>query len=157
MKNQMTHNVYDAMKKLGIKLPEPPPPAANYVPVKRVGNLVFVSGQAPREGRTYLYAGKLGDEISIEIGQDAARRCVLNILAQLESYTYLERVVSCVKVNGYVNSTSDFTEHPKVLNGASDLLCAILGDAGTHARTAVGCPSLPGNIPVEVEAVFEIK
>ncbi|WP_315921484.1 RidA family protein [Mesorhizobium sp. SP-1A] len=153
------HSVYDALNKLGINLPEPPPPAANYVPVKRVGNLLFVSGQAPREGRTYLYTGKLGDDISIEVGQEAARRCVLNVLAQLEAYTdgNLQRIVSCVKVNGYINATPDFTDHPKVLNGASDLLCALLGDAGAHARTAVGCPSLPGNIPVEVEAVFEIE
>lgn len=152
-----SHRTYDKLAQLAIKLPNPPPPAANYVPVKRVGNLIFVSGQAPREGRTYLYTGKLGGEVSIEVGQEAARRCVLNILAQLESHTYLERVVSCVKVNGYINSTSDFTEHPKVLNGASDLICEVFGAAGAHARTAVGCPSLPGNIPVEIEAIFEIE
>lgn len=152
-------NIYDALGKLGIKLPAPPPPAANYVPVKKVGNLLYVSGQAPREGTRYLFTGKLGDEISIEVGQEAARLCVINILAQLEAFTQgnLDRIVSCVKVNGYVNATPAFTDHPKVINGASDLLCALLGPDGAHARTAVGCPSLPGDIPVEVEAIFEIE
>lgn len=148
----------ERLAELGITLPDAPAPAANYVPFVRSGNLVFVSGQIPI-GDDGLITGKLGDNCSVEAGQAAARCCGLALIAQLSAALEgdLDRLVRVVKLTGFVNSTENFTDHPKVINGASDLMAEVFGDAGSHARAAVGSSSLPLGVAVEVEAVFEVK
>lgn len=146
------------LAELGISLPDAVAPAANYVPARRVGNLVYVSGQVPRDGGQDKFTGKLGAGISIEEGQAAARLCAINILAQLRHALNgdLDRVVGVVRLGGFVNADPSFEDHPKVINGASDLMVAVFGEAGRHARAAVGCSSLPRNVAVEVDAIFEV-
>ena len=146
------------LKELDITLPEAPAPAANYVPYKIVGNQVFISGQTAKWNGEYLFTGKLGKELDIEEGQQAARTCAINILVQLKNALNgdLDRVKSCVRLGIYVNSTPEFKKHPLVGNGASNLIVEVLGDKGRHSRAAVGCNSLPEDTPVEVDAVFEI-
>ena len=140
---------------MGIRLPDAPAPAANYVPVTRSGRLFFVSGQLPM-GPEGLAKGKLGADFTVEQGQAAARLCAVNILAQMRrALGDLDRIARCVKLGGWVNCTPEFTDQPKVVNGASDLIVEALGDKGRHARFAVGAPSLPFGAAVEVEAVFE--
>lgn len=151
----------DAIEKrledLGIVLPDAPAPAANYVPFVKTASLVFVSGQISR-GPSGLITGRLGAGLSIAEGQAAARACGLALIAQLRSALggELSRLVQVVKLTGFVNATPDFTEHPQVVNGASDLMVEVFGDRGRHARAAVGCASLPLGVAVEVEAVFRI-
>ncbi len=142
---------------LGITLPDAPAPAANYVPYVQTGNLVYISGQIS-SGPDGLILGKLGDDMSVEDGQGAAAMCAVNLIAQLRSACGgdLNKLKRVVKLNGFVNSTQDFTDHPKVVNGASDLMVAVFGDKGKHARAAVGCSSLPLGVAVEVEGIFEI-
>ena len=152
-------NNYDAkLAELGISLPDAPAPAANYVPYVQSGNLIYISGQISM-GADGLITGKLGDGFSIEDGQAAARVCAINLIAQLKSACDgdLSKLVRVVRLGGFVNSTQDFTDHPKVVNGASDLMVEVFGDAGRHARAAVGCSSLPLGVAVEVEGLFEIK
>lgn len=141
----------------GITLPAAPAPAANYVPFVQTGNLIFVSGQiSSNEGG--LITGKLGENMETEAGAEAARRCGLALIAQLKAAVGdLDRVVRVVKLVGFVNSTPDFTEQPKVINGCSDLMVEVFGDAGRHARAAVSAPSLPLGVAVEIEAIFEVK
>ncbi|CAM3382501.1 RidA family protein [Paracoccus nototheniae] len=140
----------------GITLPAAPMPAANYVPFVQTGNLIFVSGQISAN-EAGLITGKLGDGFSVEDGAAAARRCGLALIAQLKSAIGdLDRVTRVVKLTGFVNSTPDFTDQPKVINGCSDLMVEVFGDAGRHARAAVSAPSLPFGVAVEVEAVFEV-
>jgi enamine deaminase RidA (YjgF/YER057c/UK114 family) len=140
---------------MGIRLPEPAAPAANYVPVTQSGRLLFVSGQLPI-GPEGLAKGKLGADFTVEQGQAAARLCAVNILAQMRrALGDLDRIARCVKLGGWVNCTPEFTDQPQVVNGASDLIVEALGDKGRHARFAVGAPSLPFGAAVEVEAVFE--
>jgi enamine deaminase RidA (YjgF/YER057c/UK114 family) len=142
----------------GIVLPAPKAPVANYVPFVRTGNLLFVSGQVclGADG-TLIAKGKLGAGVSIEDGAAAARGCGINLLAQVKAAVGdLEKVVRVVRLGGFVNSAPDFLEGPKVLNGASDLMVAVFGDKGRHARTTVGVASLPSDAAVEVEGVFEI-
>ncbi|MFQ5439290.1 MAG: RidA family protein [Paracoccaceae bacterium] len=143
---------------MGLGLPEAPAPAANYVPFVRVGELLFVSGQVAKD-ENGLIVGKLGDDIPVSEGQRAARACALNLLAQVRTACDgdLGRLVQVVKLTGFVNSTPDFTDHPQVINGASDLFGALLGDIGAHARAAVGSSSLPLGVAVEVEGVFRIR
>ena len=143
---------------LGITLPDAPAPAANYVPFVRTGDLLFVSGQISNDDNG-LITGKLGDDMSVEDGAAAARRCAINLLAQVRAACDgdLDRLVRVVKLTGFVNSTADFTQQPQVVNGASDFLVAALGDAGRHARSAVSSPSLPLGVAVEIDAVFQIK
>lgn len=142
---------------LGIALPTPKPPIANYVPVVRTGNLLFVSGQVSVDSAGTVTSGKLGAGMSIEDGRAAARLCAINVIAQLKAATGdLEKVVRVVKVVGFVNSSLDFTDQPAVINGCSDLLVEVFGDKGRHARSAVGVASLPFNAAVEVEAIVEI-
>ncbi|MEW6256531.1 MAG: RidA family protein [Pseudomonadota bacterium] len=142
---------------LGITLPTPKPPVANYVPVVKTGNLLFVSGQVSLDGSGTVTTGKLGAGMSIEDGRAAARLCAINVLAQVKAVTGdLDAVVRIVKLVGFVNSTLEFTEQPAVINGASDLLVEVFGDKGRHARSAVGVASLPFNAAVEVEAIVEI-
>ena len=150
------------LTELGIELPDAPTPAANYVPYVISGNLIFVAGQVPTWNGEVKYIGKVGADLSAEEGIAAARLCVLNIIAQAKAALDgdLDRIVRIVKVGGFVNSPSEFTDHPKVVNGASDLLVEIFGDSptrrGRHARFAVGAGSLPLGVGVEIDAVIEI-
>ncbi|WP_315730180.1 MULTISPECIES: RidA family protein [unclassified Bradyrhizobium] len=142
----------------GITLPQPAAPVANYVPFVRSGNLLFVSGQVCFGADGKLIAkGKLGAGVSVEDGAAAARGCAINLLAQVKAAVGdLEKVVRVVRLGGFVNSAPDFLDGPKVLNGASDLMVAVFGDKGRHARTTVGVAALPADAAVEVEGVFEI-
>ena len=140
----------------GITLPDAPAPAANYVPFVKSANLIFVSGQISAD-ENGLIKGKLGDGMSVEDGAAAARRCGLSLIAQLKAAIGdLDGVKRVVKLTGFVNSTSDFTDQPKVINGCSDLMVEVFGDAGRHARAAVSAPSLPLGVAVEIEAIFEV-
>lgn len=141
----------------GLDLPPAAAPAANYVPYVISGSLLFISGQLPMQGGGVAVRGRLGGGVSIEQGQAAARLCGLNLLAQAKAASGgdLDRVRRCVKLGGFVACTPEFVDHPKVINGASDLMVEAMGEAGRHARFAVGCSSLPLDAAVEVEAVFE--
>ena len=143
---------------LGVTLPEAPAPAANYVPFVIVGNLVHVSGQIS-QNEAGLIKGKLGADLTVDQGAEAARRCAISLLTQVKRACGgdLSRLVRAVKLVGFVNSTPDFTDQPKVINGASDFLVAALGDAGRHARSAVSAASLPLGVAVEIEGLFEIR
>lgn len=144
------------LKDLGITLPTPAAPAANYVPFVKSGNLLFVSGQisADASGRV---CGKLGADADVALGQAAARLCAISLLAQVKAATGdLEKLVRVVKLTGFVNSTLEFGDHPQVVNGASDLMVEVLGDRGRHSRSAVGVAALPFGVAVEVEGIFEI-
>ena len=147
------------LKELGIVLPANIPPAANYVPSVQTGNLLFISGQVPTRDGKDIYTGKLGGGISMEQGQEAARLCAINIISHVRNALGgdLDRVVRCVRVTGYVNCTPDFGQQPLVINGASDLMVEVFGEAGRHARAAVGNAALPRNVPVEVDAIFEVR
>lgn len=146
------------LTELGITLPDAPAPAANYVPFVVTGNQVFISGQISQTPAG-LTKGRLGADLGIEQGAEAARSCAISILSQLNKAVGGDwtRVVRAVKLVGFVNSTPDFTDQPKVINGASDLMVAVLGDAGRHARSAVSAASLPFGVAVEIEAIFEIR
>lgn len=144
---------------LGITLPTPAAPVANYVGFVKSGDQIFVSGQLPSQDGKLQFPGKVGSEVSPEDAKKAARICAINILAQLKVACEgnLERVVRCVKLGIFVNGDANFKDHPAVANGASDLMVEVLGDAGKHARAAVGSGSLPFGVSVEVDAIFEIK
>ena len=146
------------LKELGITLPEAPAPAANYLPFVQVGDIVYVSGQISAN-ENGLITGKLGDGMSTEEGAAAARVCAINLLAQVKAACGgdLDRLLRVVKLTGFVNSTTDYTGQPKVVNGASDLLAEALGDAGKHSRSAVSAASLPLGVAVEVEGIFQIS
>ncbi len=145
------------LAELGITLPEAPAPAANYVPFVQTGDLVFISGQISRDDKGFIL-GKLGQDLGPDDGYRAARTCALALIAQLRAACGgdLDRLVRVVKLTGFVNATLDFTDHPKVINGASDLLAEVFGDKGRHARAAVGSVSLPLGVAVEVEGIFQI-
>ena len=145
------------LAELGITLPEAPAPAANYVPFVRTGDLVFISGQISRDDKGFIL-GKLGQDLGPEEGYRAARTCALALIAQLRAACGgdLDRLVRVVKLTGFVNATLDFTDHPKVINGASDFMVEVFGDKGRHARSAVGAAGLPFGVGVEVEAILEI-
>ncbi len=148
----------ERLKQLGIDLPIPPAPIANYVRAVRTGNLVFLAGQGPDTATGPRYRGTLGAGVSIEEGQAAARAAGLNLLATLrQEVGDLSRVRRIVKLLGMVNSTPAFGDQPKVINGASDLLVEIFGEAGRHARSAVGMAALPNGIPVEIEMIVEVS
>jgi enamine deaminase RidA (YjgF/YER057c/UK114 family) len=154
----MSGTIEARLKELGIDLPQASAPVANYVPFTVSGKLVVVSGQVSvRDGKPE-FVGKLGREISIADGRQAARLCALNILAHLQIACGgdLDRVKRVLRLGGFVNCTADFTEMPQVVNGASDLMVEVFGDAGRHARAAVGVNSLPLGVAVEVEAMFEL-
>jgi enamine deaminase RidA (YjgF/YER057c/UK114 family) len=155
----MSGRIEARLKELGLELPVPSAPIANYVPFTISGNTVYISGQVSLSNGKLQFVGKLGAGISIEEGQQAARLCALNILAHLKIACGgdLDRVTRCLRVGGFVNCTPEFTDMPQVINGASNLMVEVLGDAGKHARAAVGVSSLPGGVAAEVEAIFEIK
>jgi enamine deaminase RidA (YjgF/YER057c/UK114 family) len=154
----MSGTIDARLRQLGIELPEPAAPVANYVPFAVSGNLVFIAGQICQWNGERRFVGKLGGGISITDGQQAARLCALNILAHLRVAAGgdLDRVRRCLRLGGFVNCTPDFTDMPQVVNGASDLMVAVFGDIGRHARAAVGTSSLPGGVAAEVEATFEL-
>ncbi|MAM24745.1 MAG: hypothetical protein CML55_05095 [Rhodobacteraceae bacterium] len=146
------------LEEMGISLPDAPAPAANYVPFVRTGNTVYVSGQISN-GPDGLITGKLGDDMQVEEGAAAARTCALSLLAQVRAACDgdLDRLKRVVKLTGFVNSTAEFKDQPKVINGASDFFVEALGDAGRHARSAVSAASLPLGVAVEIEGIFEIE
>lgn len=146
------------LRDLGIEIPDPVAPMANYVGHVRTGDLVFVAGQVPIVAGKIHYVGKLGGEISLDDGQAAARICAINIIGQLKAACGgdLDRVQRIVKLGGFVNSTPDFTQQPQVVNGASDLMVEVFGERGKHARAAVSSASLPAGVAVEIDAVAEI-
>ena len=145
------------LAEMGIELPSPPAPAANYVPYTIAGNILTISGQIPMGSDGVEFVGKLGDTADVETGQAAARLCAVNILAQAKAALGdLDRIKQVMKIQGFVNATPDFGDHPAVVNGASNLLAEVLGDAGKHARAAVGMSSLPFGVAVEVDATIEI-
>jgi enamine deaminase RidA (YjgF/YER057c/UK114 family) len=153
----MMHSIEAKLTELGLSLPDAPAPAANYVPYVQVGKLVHTSGQISSDANG-LILGKLGADLTTEQGIAAARTCALSLLAQAKAATGgdLSKIKRLVKMVGFVNSTPDFTEQPKVINGASDLMVAVMGDAGRHARSAVSAASLPLGVAVEIEAIFEV-
>jgi enamine deaminase RidA (YjgF/YER057c/UK114 family) len=149
--------VEDKLSQMGLTLPEPGPPAGNYVGAVRVGNLLFVSGHGPRSQGHYI-TGKVGSDLTTAQAYEAAKVVMLNCLASVKrELGELDRVKRVVKLLGMVNCTEDFTEHPTVINGGSDLLVALYGDQGRHARSAVGMQQLPMNIPVEIEMIVEVQ
>jgi enamine deaminase RidA (YjgF/YER057c/UK114 family) len=154
----MSGRIEAKLKELGITLPAPPAPVASYVPCVTSGKLVFVSGQVTAGPKGLEYQGTVGKDLSLEEGRAAARLCAINVLAQLKAAVDgdLDRVTRCVKLTVFVNAVPEFAQHPEVANGASDLMGDVFGDAGRHARAAVGAGSLPRNVATEVEAIFEI-
>jgi enamine deaminase RidA (YjgF/YER057c/UK114 family) len=147
----------EKIKSLGINLPIPPSPAGSYIPVVRSGNLLYVSGQIPMEDGKVTFTGKVSDT-NIETAQKSARICAINILAQLKKELGdLEKISKIVRISGFVNSVPEFTQQPKVINAASDLLYEIFGECGKHSRIAVGVSSLPLNSMTEIDAIVEMK
>jgi enamine deaminase RidA (YjgF/YER057c/UK114 family) len=147
----------DKLKELGIELPEAPAPLGSYVPVAKSGNLIFISGILPMVKGNLLRRGKVGESVSVDEAREDARQAAINALSVLRSgIGSLDNVRRCVKITGYIASAPDFIEQPKVLNAASDLMYDIFGDAGKHARAAVGVNILPMNSPVEIEFIFEV-
>ncbi len=154
----MTGKIETRLKQLGLTLPAAATPVANYIPFVKTGNLVFVAGQIPLLNGAVHYHGVVGLDVTLEEAVNAARLCALNLLAHAKTACDgdLDRVVRVVKLTGFVAANSHFTDHPKVINGASDLMVEVFGEAGRHARVAVGAPSLPRGAPVEVDAIFEV-
>ena len=148
--------IEEKIKSIGIKLPNPPSPAGSYIPVVKSGNLLYVSGQIPMEDGKVVFTGKVSDA-NIETAQKSARICAINILAQLKKELGdLEKISKIVRISGFVNSVPEFTQHPKVINAASDLLYEIFGECGKHTRIAIGVSSLPLNSMTEIDAIVEI-
>ena len=150
--------IEEKLKELNITLPETPKPIANYLPCIRAGNLIFLSGQGPMDNEGNFITGKVGSDIKLDDAYLAARTVGLQLISVLKSEIKdLDRVKQIVKLLGMVNANQNFTDHPKVINGCSDLLVEVFQDKGKHARSAVGMASLPGNIPVEIEMIVEIE
>ncbi len=148
----------ERIRELGIELPEPPSPVGSYLPAVRSRNLLYVSGMLPSAGGELLYKGKLGEDVGLTEGYEAARAACINALSTIkDSLGSLDRIKRIVKLTGYVASSGGFSDHPKVVNGASELLQKIFGDSGRHARAAVGCVSLPKDSPVEIEMIVEVE
>jgi enamine deaminase RidA (YjgF/YER057c/UK114 family) len=151
----MTGKIEARLKELGLELPDAPTPVANYVPALLAGNLLFVSGQIAKAGDGHIVTGSVGSDLTVEDGQKAARLCALNILAQAKAALgSLDRIAQVVRLTGFVNAGAGFADHPKVINGASDLMVEVLGEKGRHTRAAVGASGLPGNTAVEVDAIL---
>ncbi len=154
----MAGKVEARLKEIGISLPQAPTPAANYVPYVRTGNLVFIAGQIPISDGVVKYAGLAGQDVSVDDAYQAARLCGINIISQAKAACGgdLDKVTRVVNLTGFVASPATFTDHAKALNGVSDLMVEVFGEAGKHSRAAMGSPSLPRNVTVEVAAVIEI-
>ena len=152
-------NFEKKIEELKILLPEAKPPVGSYVATKISGNLLFISGQISIDKNGNLIKGKIGKDLSVEDGYNAAERCGLSIISQAKVACNgdLSKIKSCIKLTGFVNSTNDFTDQPKVINGASDLIATVFGDAGMHTRAAVSTNSLPLGVSVEVDAIFELN
>ncbi len=149
--------IEEKIKELGIELPSPPTPAGSYIPVVKTGNLLFISGQIPMEKGKVVFSGKVSDN-NLDIAQKSARMCAINILAQIKrEIGDLDKVSKIVRLSGFVNSSPEFTQHPKVINAASDLIFEIFGDKGKHSRIAVGVTSLPLGSMTEIDAIIEIS
>ena len=150
--------ISDNLKKLNIEIPNAPNPVGSYVAYKKSGNLLFISGQLPITSDGKMIKGKVGNELTLEDAQKASKLCVINILAQLKKAVNgnFDKVKNCVKITGFVNSTDEFKDQPKVLNSASEILSNVFGDNGKHARAAVSVNSLPLEAAVEIDAIFEI-
>jgi enamine deaminase RidA (YjgF/YER057c/UK114 family) len=151
--------ISENLKKLNIVLPNAPDPVGAYVAYKIIGKILYISGQLPIDNEGKIVKGKIGKDLTLEDGQKAARLCVANILAQAQKALGgdLNKVKNCIKITGYVNSTDDFIEQPKILNSASETLATVFGEKGKHTRVAVSANSLPLGIPVEIDALFEIN
>ena len=149
----------DKIKELKIELPEAKAPVGNYVATKISGKMLFISGQISIDENGQLIKGKIGKDLDTESGYNAAKRCALSIISQVKKACNddLSKIKSCIKLTGFVNSTDEFTEQPKVINGASDVIASVFGDAGMHTRAAVSTNSLPLGVAVEVDAIFEIN
>lgn len=154
----MTGLIDARLKELTITLPEPPKPVASYVPYVVSGKQVVISGQLPMDGGNLRYVGIVGKDLTVDDAKSAARLCAVNVLAQLKAAADgdLDTVARCIRLAVFVNAVPGFAEHPEVANGASDLMLEVFGEAGKHARAAVGAGSLPRNVAVEIEAVFEL-
>ena len=151
-------SIDNKLKELGITLKSPPSPVANYIPIQQTGNLIYLSGQGPRNENGEFITGKVGSDITAEEAYDLARNTAINLLSAMNSYLgSLDRVSKIVKVLGMVNAVQDFKDHPKVINGCSDLFVEVFGEKGKHARSAVGMGSLPNNMAVEIEIIVEIE
>ena len=151
-------SIEEKLKELGIELKSPPTPVANYIPVQQTGNLIYLSGQGPRDESGNFITGKVGSDISAEEAYDLSRNTAINLLSALNAYQgSLDKVVKIVKVFGMVNAEQNFIDHPKVINGCSDFFVEIFGDKGRHARSAVGMGSLPNNMAVEIEIIVEVE
>ena len=150
--------IYENLKKLNIEIPNAPSPVGAYVAYKKTGNLLFISGQLPITSDGKMIKGKIGKDLSLEEGQKASQLCVINILAQLKKALNgdLDKTINCVKITGYVNSTNDFIDQPKVINPASEILSKTFGEKGKHSRAAVSVNSLPLGAAVEIDSIFEI-
>ena len=151
-------NALENIKKLNLAIPEAPAPVGAYVAFKKIGNLLYISGQLPISNEGKIIKGKIGKDLTLEDGQKASKFCAINIIAQVKKALNgdLDKVKNCVKITGFVNSTDNFTDQPKVINPASETLSAIFGDHGKHARAAVSTNSLPLGAAVEIDAIFEI-
>ena len=152
-------NAEENIKKLDITLPDAKAPVGNYVATKISGKMLFISGQISIDENGQLIKGKVGKDLNTDAGYEAAKRCALSIVAQVKKACEndLSKIKSCVKLTGYVNSTNSFTDQPKIINGAADLIASVFGDAGMHTRAAVSTNSLPLGVSVEVDAIFELN
>ena len=151
-------NALENIKKLNLEIPDGPAPVGAYVAYKKVGNLLYISGQLPISNEGKIIKGKIGKDLTLEDGQKASKYCAINIIAQVKKALNgdLDKVKNCIKITGFVNSTDSFIDQPKVINPASETLSAILGDNGKHTRAAVSSNSLPLGVAVEIDAIFEI-
>ena len=152
-------SIYENLRKLNIEIPKPPDPVGAYVAYKKTSNLLFISGQISIDANGNITKGKLGKELSIEQGRAAAKLCAINIIAQAKKACdeKLEAIRNCIKLTGYVNSTNEFNDQPKVINGASEIISAVFGEKGKHTRAAISANSLPLDAAVEIDAIFELK
>ena len=151
--------IEENIKKLGIEIPDGPAPVGAYVAFKSVGKFLYISGQISLDSNGKLIKGKVGKDIDLKKGQEAAKFCAINIIAQAKKACNgdLEKISSCIKLTGFVNSTDEFTDQPKVLNGASELITNVFGESGKHTRAAISVNSLPLGVSVEIDAIFELK
>ena len=152
-------SIYENLRKLNIEIPKPPNPVGSYVAYKKTSNLLFISGQISIDANGNITKGKLGKDLTIDQGQAAAKLCAIYIIAQAKKACdkKLETIRSCIKLTGYVNSTNEFNDQPKVINGASEIISAVFGEKGKHTRAAISANSLPLDAAVEIDAIFELK